>query len=380
MGASIRLGRVFGIEIDASWSVLFIFALVAWSLAGSVLPTYAPHQSTGNYWISGLIGAIVFYLCLLAHELAHSLVARRNGEKVSAITLWLFGGVSQLSGQPRSPGVEALITVVGPLSSIVLAVVFYVLAALASAVGLPQLVVVLLVWLAILNLGLGVFNLIPAFPLDGGRLLSSFFWWRFGSRQRGVHAAAQVGQVFSFLLIAYGVYQFFVGASFNGLWTAFIGWFLLQAGRAEDTSTASRVVFQTLRVSDAMSSPVVTLPASTTVEQFLSSNAVHHRFTTYPLEDSNGSLTGVVRMNEIVRAASRDRGVRLGDLAVPISQMPKARPEENLEAMVERVGADLDRRVLVMDNGNLVGIVSPNDLARIISIRQAVRSPASATV
>jgi Zn-dependent protease/CBS domain-containing protein len=380
MRASIHLGRVAGIEIDANWSVLFIFALVVWSLAAVVLPSAAPQQSAAVYWVTGVIGGIIFYGCLLAHELSHSIIARRNGVQVSAITLWLFGGVSQLSGEPRTAGIEALITVVGPLTSILLAVAFYLLAVVASAIGGLPLMVSLLSWLAILNLSLGVFNLIPAFPLDGGRLLDSFFWWRSGSRQRGLHAAVEVGRVFSFLFIGFGVLEFFTGQVFNGLWLAFIGWFLLSAAGAEEASTASRGLLEAIQVSAAMSAPVVTLADSMTVEEFLRSQAVHHPFTTYPLHDSTGALTGVVRLNQIMRAARGDQGTTLGQLALAISDMPTARPDESLAALIQRLGSDLDRRVLVFDGGKLVGILSPSDVARMLSVRQAMasRSPAAA--
>jgi Zn-dependent protease/predicted transcriptional regulator len=381
MRASIHLGRIAGIEIDANWSVLFIFALVVWSLAAVVLPSVAPHQSTTVYWVTGLIGGIIFYGCLLAHELSHSIIARRNGVQVSAITLWLFGGVSQLSGEPRTAGIEALITVVGPLASILLAVAFFLLAVLAAAIGGLPLVVGLLSWLAILNLSLGVFNLIPAFPLDGGRLLDSFFWWRTGSRQRGLHDAVQVGRVFSFLFIGVGVLEFFTGQIFNGLWIAFIGWFLLSAAGAEETSTASLGLLEAVPVSAAMSAPVVTLADSMSVGEFLQSQAVHHPFTTYPLHDSTGALTGVVRLNQIMRAASRgDQATGLGALALPMSDIPTTSPNETLAALIQRLGSTLDRRVLVFDSGKLVGILSPSDVARIVTVRQAMasRSPVAA--
>jgi len=380
MRSTIRLGKVFGIEIGFNWSLLFVFALVSWSLAATVLPRDVPNQSAAAYWITAVIGAVVFYGCLLAHELAHSVVARRNGVKVSEITLWLFGGVSKLAGEPRSAGVEALITVVGPLSSIAIAVVAFGLAFVVSAAGAPALVSDLLVWLAVLNLGLGIFNLIPAFPLDGGRLLSSFFWWRYGSRQRGVHAAVQIGRIFAFLMIAIGALELFRGDGFNGIWLAFIGWFLLSAGGAEEASTVTKALLESVPVSAAMTSPVVTVADGLTVDQFLASEAVHHHFTTYPLRDAAGELIGVVRLKDIVREASRgghDRNLR--DLAVPMSQMPMTQPQEELETVLERVGSDLDRRVLVMDDGKLVGILSPTDVARIVTVRQALTTRAGAT-
>jgi len=373
MTPTVRLGRLFGIEIGFNWSLIFVFALISWSLAATVLPRDVANQSAAAYWITAVIGAVVFYGCLLAHELAHSVVARRNGVQVSEITLWLFGGVSKLAGEPRSAGIEALITVVGPLTSILVAVVAFLLALAASALAAPALVSDLLLWLAVLNLALGIFNLIPAFPLDGGRLLSSFFWWRSGTRQRGVHAAVQVGRFFAFLMIAVGVLELFRGDGFNGIWLAFIGWFLLSAGGAEEASTVTKALLESVPVSAAMTSPVVTVPDGLTVDQFLASEAVHHHFTTYPLRDPAGELTGVVRLKEIVREASRgghDRKLR--DLALPMSQMPTTQPQENLETLLERLGSGLDRRVLVFDSGKLVGILSPTDVARIVTVRQAL--------
>jgi Zn-dependent protease/predicted transcriptional regulator len=375
MTPTVRLGRLFGIEIGFNWSLIFVFALISWSLASTVLPQAVPNQSAGAYWLTAVVGAVVFYGCLLAHELSHALVARRNGVQVAGITLWLFGGVSKLAGEPRSAGIEALISAVGPLTSLLVAVLAFALAALGSAVGAPALATTLLGWLALLNLGLGLFNLVPAFPLDGGRLLSSFFWWRAGSRPRGVHAAVQVGRVFAFLMIAAGALELFRGDAFNGIWIAFIGWFLLSAAGAEDTSTVTRALLESVPVSAAMSSPVVTVPDWLTIEQFLASEALHDRFTTYPLHAPSGDLTGVVRLGEIVREASRGgRDKRLRDLAVPLSQMPTSEPQENLEALLERLGPRLARRVLVFDNGKLVGILSPNDVARIVAVRQALGS------
>jgi len=372
MTSSIRLGRVFGIEIDANWSLIFIFALVAWSLAVQVLPQAVPGQASAAYWITGVAGALLFYVGLLTHELAHSLVARRNGVRVTGITLWLFGGVSQLSGEPARPGIEALITVVGPLTSLLVAVLAAVIALVAGVLALPGLIVGLFGWLAILNVALGLFNLVPAFPLDGGRLLSSFFWWRTGSRQRGVHDAVRVGRVFAFLMIGLGVLELFMGSAYNGIWLAFLGWFLLSAGSAEEASTAARGLLKSVPVSAAMSPNVVSEPDWLTTEQFLRSVAGQHPFTTYPVHDQSGKLTGVVRLREVVRTVSTGGGDRrLHDIAHPISEIPRARPDEDLGALLDRIGAELDKRVLVFDGDQLVGILSPADVARQIAARQA---------
>jgi Zn-dependent protease/predicted transcriptional regulator len=369
---TIRLGRLFGIEIGLNWSLIFIFALIAWTLATGVLPQDVPGQGQVAYWVAGAAGAIVFYGCLLAHELAHALVARRSGLKVAGITLWLFGGVSQLEGDPKSAGAEALIAGVGPLTSFAVALIAL---ALALATSANALVSDLLSWLAFVNLALGLFNLVPAFPLDGGRLLSSLFWWRSGSRQRGVHNAVRIGRVFAFLMIAVGALELFSGAVVDGIWIAFIGWFLLSAGSSEEEGTTIKALLKSVPVSAAMTSPVVTVPDWLTVEQFLESVAPQHRFTTYPVHDPTGKLTGVVRLSDLVRVASPDRGQkRLSDCGRPISQVPTTRPGEELAALMERLGGAVDQRVLVFDQGQLVGILSPADVARILTVRQTLRA------
>lgn len=369
MAPSIRLGRLFGIEIGVNWSLVFVFALFTWTLATGVLPIDVPGQPALAYWVAGAAGAVIFYACLLAHELSHALVARRNGVKVAGITLWLFGGVSRLDGEPKSAGAEALIAGVGPLTSLAVAGIAFLL----TLPPLPGLVSDIFQWLVFVNIALALFNLVPAFPLDGGRLLSSLFWWRSGSRRRGVHSAVRIGRLFAYLMIAFGLFQLFTGQVISGVWIAFVGWFLLSAGSSEEAGTAVRSLLQSVPVSAAMTSPVVVIPDWLTVGQFLESVAPAHRFMTYPVHDPSGGLTGVVRLGDLVTvpAAARDE-VRLKDRARPIANVPTARPDEDLAGLIERLGSSLDQRVLVYDQGRLVGILSPADVARILTVREAL--------
>jgi len=369
MSSSIRLGRLFGIDIGANWSLVFVFALIAWTLANQVLPVDVPGQPALAYWVAGAVGAVAFYACLLAHELAHALVAIRNGVKVAGITLWLFGGVSRLDGEPKNAGAEALIAGVGPLTSLAVALITFVLALLPF----PALIGDLLAWLALVNVALALFNLVPAFPLDGGRLLGAFFWWRQGTRQRGVHSAVRIGRVFAYLMIAFGVFELFTGSVLNGIWIAFVGWFLLSAGSSEEAGTAIRGLLRSVPVSAAMTSPVVTVPDWVTVDQFIESVAPQHRFTTYPVHDPSGQLTGIVRLGDLVRMPAQARAQeRLRDRARPISEVPTSRPDEDLAALLQRIGPGLEQRVLVFDKGQLVGIVSPADVARVLAVRQTL--------
>jgi Zn-dependent protease/CBS domain-containing protein len=370
---SIRLGRIFGIEVGFNWSLIFIFAWITWLLATTILPTDASGYPPLVYWFIAGLGAVLFYACLLAHELSHALVARRNGVKVAGITLWLFGGVSRLEGEPASARSEALIAGVGPVTSFVVAAIAF---GLALATTGNKLITDLFSWLTFVNLALGLFNLVPAFPLDGGRLLSSILWWRSGSRQKGVHNAVRVGRVFAYLMIAAGVLELFVGEVANGIWIAFLGWFLLSAAASEEAGSAIRTMLRSVPVSAAMTSPVVTLPDWVTVEQFLESVAPNHSFTTYPVHEPSGKLTGVVRLSELVRLPAGDRANKhLIEVARPIADVPTTNPREDLSALIQRVGLSLEQRVLVFDNGSLVGIVSPADVARVMTLRQGPPKP-----
>jgi Zn-dependent protease/CBS domain-containing protein len=373
MTPTLRLGRIFGIEVGFNWSLLFVFVLIAWSLA-SAFPAEVPGRTASEYWIAGVVGAIGFYVCLLAHELSHAVVARRQGVKVAGITLWLFGGVSRLEGEPKRASSEAAITVVGPLTSLVVAGLCYGLALAVSATSALALAADVLAWLAYINLTLALFNLIPAFPLDGGRLLSSLLWWRSGSRRRGVQQAVRIGRFIAYGMILLGFVELFVGSLLNGVWIAFLGWFLLSAAAAEESSVSAHELLRSVPVSAAMTSPVVTVPDWLTVEQFLTSVAPSHPFTTYPLQDRDGTLTGVVRLGSLLRhPAGEQLERRLREVADPVSDAPRAQPGEDLSAMLERVGPALQRRVLVYDRDRLVGIVSPADVARLLTLRQAVQ-------
>jgi len=370
----IRLGKVFGLEISFNWSLILIFLLIAWTMATEVLPAAVPNQTVLAYWVSGLVGAVVFYGCLLAHEVSHALVARSKGIKVTGITLWLFGGVTQLAGEPTGAGDEALITVVGPLTSFVIAGIGFALTAGLTSIGAPALIANLVAWLAILNLLLGVFNLVPAIPLDGGRLLSSLLWWRTGSRVRGVHLAVRVGRVFASLIIGVGVLEIFLGGSggfISGVWLGFIGFFLFSAGGAEDRQSQVRSSLRSVPVSAAMTSPVVTVPDWLTVGQLLGAGVGQPHLALYTLHDAAGGVSGFVSWEDLSQMTSAtQQALRLRDVAQPQESLATSRPDEDLEAMLSRVGSALARGVLVIDGGQMVGIVSSAGVARIAALRQ----------
>lgn len=234
MRTSIRLGRFFGIPVGLSWSVLIIAAVLTLSLGTALLPASAPGASGAAYFVAAAVAAVLFFASLLAHELAHAVVARRNGVRVEGITLWLLGGVARLGSEAKSAGAELRIAAVGPAASFALAAGFGATAFVADALLLPALVVAVFGWLALINAVLGAFNLLPAAPLDGGRILAGALWAGHGDPHRARVTAAQAGRVVGFGLIAFGVIGFLTPIPFGGPWTALVGWFILTTAAAEE--------------------------------------------------------------------------------------------------------------------------------------------------
>src|SRR5882762_9508059 len=305
MNENLSLGRIAGIHVGLNWSLLVIGALIAWSLATGILPSAAPGQTSGAYWTAGVVSAFVYLASLLAHELAHSVVAMRRGVRVEGITLWLFGGVSRFSSESSSPGSQAWITFVGPLTSLLLGAVFFLASIVVDGGAHPSLLAATLAWLGYINFLLGLFNLLPAFPLDGGRILQSLIWLRTKDRLRATSIAARIGRAFAFLFIAYGLITFFVaGSLFGGVWTIFLGWFLLSAARAEEAGGLIRQALSGIRVSEVMTPNPVEAPDDVTVEDALHGYILASRHSTFPTHDSGGRLSGLLTLAALKNVAA----------------------------------------------------------------------------
>src|SRR5574337_1129521 len=239
MGETIVNGKVAGIQLRAHWSVLVVLWLFTWSLA-STLPATAPGHSTLVYWLAGLGGAVALLASLVAHELMHAVSARRAGVEVSGITLWLFGGVTQLGDEAPTARAELRIAASGPAVSLGLAAVIAVLAGVLDVFGVAHVIVGVAWWLSSINLVLGLFNMLPGAPLDGGRILRAYLWQRHGDRVRAAVSAARGGRILAYALIALGLLQFLAGWLVGGVWMVFIGWFLLVAARTEESQVLTR--------------------------------------------------------------------------------------------------------------------------------------------
>ncbi len=371
MTASLRLGRIAGIPVGASWSVLLIAALFAWSLAGSILPGLVPGLVPSTYWAAAVVATGLFLGSLLAHEVGHALVARRAGLRVRGITLWLLGGVAQLEDEPASPGDDLRVAIVGPAISLALAVGFGVAAAGLALLGAPALAVAVLGWLAVANVALAVFNLIPAAPLDGGRVLRALLWRRHGNRARAAVTAATAGQVAGGVLIAYGLLGVLTGWGIGTLWTVLIGWFLVAAARQEREQTVIRHGLTGLRVGDVMTPTSVLAPAWFTVDALLRDQAAAWRPTgaptALPLRSFDGQPAGVVTIAALEAVPPSQRHlVRAGDVAVPAWAVAVARPDEPVSGLLGRLRGGSGIAVVVV-GGELVGVVTQAEIARAVT-------------
>ncbi|HXM55269.1 MAG TPA: site-2 protease family protein [Candidatus Dormibacteraeota bacterium] len=371
MNDSIHLGRIAGIRIGANWSLLVVFALITWSLATAQLPLEVPHQPASAYWTVAVIASLFFFGSLLAHELGHALLARSMGIEIEGITLWLFGGVARFRADAGGAGAELRIAAVGPGVSLGLAVVFLLLAAAMAAAGVPALVVAAASWLGVVNVLLGGFNLLPAFPLDGGRVLRALLWRRSGRLPAATATATRVGAILAYLMIGLGIVSFFIGDVVNGVWLAFLGWFLLMAGRAEAEGTVAQDALAGVRVADVMTPDPATVPAWITVDDLVERYLLARRHSGYPIVDLDGRPQGLVTV-DLLRRVPPDRRAttRLAEIAYPLSAVVTARPDEPFAELARRLGSGPGARALVFDGDRLVGVVSPTDVARVLTVAE----------
>jgi Zn-dependent protease len=368
--ATLSLGRIGGIKVGINWSALAIVVLIVAGLATGQLPSQYPGHTPVGYFVAALVAAVLFLGSLLAHELAHALVARRNGVQVHSIVLWLLGGVAQLEGEPQSPRADFRIAIVGPLTSLGLGVVFGGLAMAAAATGVGRLAVGVLAYLAGTNVVLAVFNLIPAAPLDGGRVLRAALWrWR-GDRESAAVTAARAGRIVGFVLVGLGLLETLMTGGFDGIWLALVGWFLISAATAEEQQAHAGNRLSGVRVADVMTSEPVVADGGMTLAGFVDRLAMSYRFSSYPLVDDTGRLTGLVTLNR-VRAVGPGRWPesRLRDIACPPEGVPTARPDEPLVALLSRMHGCTDGRAVVLDqHDRVIGIVSSIDISRALQL------------
>jgi Zn-dependent protease/CBS domain-containing protein len=373
MTSSFRLGRIAGVEVGVNWSVLVIFGLIAWTLSAGQLPATHPGNPPWAYALAGVSAAVVFFLGLLAHELSHAVVAIRNGLSVDGVTLWMFGGVARLQGQARTPGAELRIAGVGPLVSLLLALAFGAVAMSLAVAGRTGLVFGAFSWLAGINVVLAVFNIVPAAPLDGGRILRAALWrWR-GDRAWASLQAARAGRFLGLALIAVGLWQLLaMGATLAGLWSALIGWFLFGAARAEEQQARMVGVLDGLRVGHLMSPEPVTVPADVDVAEFVERYLPWMRHSVFPVLDDDRPV-GLLAVGRVRAVAFEHRGLtRLRDIACGLDASTVTTADELVTDLLPRLRNCAEGRMMVLSGDRLVGIISRSDITQAIE-RAAVQ-------
>jgi Zn-dependent protease len=358
--AAVPLGTYGGVPVRAHWSLLLTALLVAEILAASVLPTSAPHHSTPAYWAAGAVGAVVFLASVLAHELMHAVAARHYAVRVDRITLWLLGGMAEIKGDPPTPRAAAVIAGAGPATSIAAGAAFGLTAWGAAALGLPSLVTATLLWLGVTNGILGVFNLLPGAPLDGGRLLQAALWKRYGDSYRATLVATRVGRQLGIGLVTLGLVEAMFLDVVGGLWLALIGWFLVSASRAESAGAAMRAALPSLTLGELMRPLPAPVPAWWTVahlgEMRQLTELLHE---VLPVVDFEGRALGIIAWQDLARVADGSRDdTTIGSLC---RRLPVLRADASaLEAM--RSGALARGAALVQGPDGAFGVVTAIDL------------------
>jgi Zn-dependent protease/predicted transcriptional regulator len=379
MNSNVKLGRISGIEIGLHYSWFIIAALIVFSL-GEHFRQVNPNSGAGEIWIAALFTAVLFFVTLLLHELAHSLVAQSRGLKVRAITLFALGGVSQIQDDATDAKTEFWVAIAGPIASLIIG-----FSCLGIALGLgwqrstePHTAAIgVLVWLGYINFALAFFNMIPGFPLDGGRVLRSLVWAITKNADRSTRIAARVGQVVAFLFILDGIWRYFSGAGFGGLWIAFIGWFLMDAAKASYAEVGTTAALRGMRVYDVMSRDCVIVNRGMSLRDFVDIYLLKTGQRCFAVEDQ-GRLVGIITPRDVSNI-SRDRWdeTTVREAMRPLQELRVITPDTPvLDALKLMAGNDVNQ-LPVVANGTLQGMVSRSQLVQLLQVRSVLQLPAT---
>jgi len=367
-GNGIFIGNVFGIPIKLHYSWFIVFVLVAWSLAAQYFPATYPGWDTAISIAAGIVTSLLFFGSVLAHELMHSVVARAEGIPIQGITLFIFGGVSMMTEEPRKPEDEFRMAIAGPLTSLALGIIF--LAIWYFLKTLPEVVTAVAMWLGYINVALAAFNIIPGFPLDGGRVLRSLIWWRSQNLKSATRAASIVGRIIGYLFIFYGIVLVFQGAWFNGIWLALIGWFLENAASGSYRQLALMEMLKGHKVTEVMTGDCPIVPPELTVEQLVHDNILSSGKRCFPVVKTGAGVQGLVTLNEI-RAVPRDLWLSrtTKDIMTPYSKLKTVSPDADMAEVMQILAEQDINQVLVVRDGNVVGMVARDNLINFINLR-----------
>ncbi|UCG37729.1 MAG: site-2 protease family protein [bacterium] len=373
-GRQVPVARIGGLSIvvDPSWFIIFIF--VAWGLSAGYFPQVVPGRPTAVYWVAGVLASLSLFLSVTLHELGHSLVARARGMEVRRIVLFLFGGVSQLEEEPGNPRTEFVMAIVGPLISFALAAAFWLIHGLLPAAEAPSLLGSFLIYLSVVNFALGVFNLLPGFPLDGGRVLRSLLWSRWKDLVRATRVASQVGAGFGLGLMILGGINILSGNPMGGFWYALIGFFLRNAAQTSFRQLTVRSLLEGITVGELMTRDPITVDPSISLETFVDDFILRHHHRAFPVTEG-GRLVGLADMDAVKRVPREGwKGMTVREVMTPLTELRTVTADQPAAEAIKTIGPGVGR-VLVAAGGRLEGILSRRDLMDLITLKSDLRGP-----
>ncbi len=374
-GNRVTLFKLLGFEvkIDSSWIILAI--LITWSLAKGVFPAYFEDMPASNYWAMGVAGALGLFLSIIFHELSHSLVARRFGILMKGITLFIFGGVAEMSEEPPSARAEFFTAIVGPVSSVLIAAVFYGMLQIGEASGWPRAVNGVLFYLAWVNFILALFNLLPAFPLDGGRVLRSILWSWKQNLPWATMVSSRVGSAFGVFFIAWGLWEIIQGNFIGGLWQAMIGLFLRGAAKSSYQQIVTRDLLSGLTVGRFMTPNPVTVPPDISLQNFVDEYLYRTHHQIYPVV-KDGELVGCVTVKKLKNIPREEWSRRqVAEIAAACEEAAVISPDSQAMEALDMMNRTGSSRLMVVEKGRLVGIVTLKDLSEILALRMEMEGP-----
>ncbi len=366
----LHLLRIAGIQIIIDYSWFIIFFLVIYTMAESVFPQAQKHFSTPQYWTMGLVAATLLFASVLLHELAHSFVAIRFGIQVLSIRLFIFGGVAQVSREPRIGRHEFLIALAGPATSMALALFFGITYGMVSLGGGPRAVASVSGYLMLSNALLAIFNLIPGFPLDGGRILRAILWDRWNDIARATKVVSQIGNAFALFIIVLGALQFFLTQSLiSGLWFIFIGLFMKQSAVGSYQAVVVKQALAGVQIRQIMTEHVVTVDWLVSIDELVRDYIYKHQFTNFPVFNRE-EFIGMVSLADVKTVPKELWGFKqVRDIMTPVDQVPSLNPNDDATEALARMVTDDLGRMPVVEDGHLVGIVSRRDIMNLFKIK-----------
>lgn len=369
----IKLFKVFGIEIRLDYSWFIIFALFAYFFGFYYFPAYLPEINKGLLALITIVTVLVFFMSVLIHEMSHSLVARRRGTPVERITLFLFGGMAQIEKEPETPYSEFVMAIAGPVASFVLAGIFGLIwfftrdiRPIAIPVG----------YLAVINVALGIFNMLPGYPLDGGRVLRSIIWKVTGNLKRATFIASTAGRVLGFMIIAGGIYFIFTGNFLNGIWLSFIGWFLQSSAQMSYRQLIIENSIKGIKVKDILNKDIVHVLRDITLQELIDDYFMKYRFGRFPVieDEEKQKLIGIISLHDI-KEVPREKWpkVRAGDIVKAVSDNERVVLSASVSDAIKKMGKYNLSHLVVMSGGRLIGIITKSDVMRFVNIHSEFR-------